>query len=79
MTAFYSNGKPRGDGFAPPKRKFKLGETVRIVHLMPKTEFAGVVTCEKPLVAKVTDNDPVWFGCEVKASNIKRAKVCFGS
>lgn len=62
----WSNGRPRGEGFAPIKRKkYRLGDKVRIVHLMPGLTLEGEVVSEKPVQAKVTQADPVWHGLVV--------------
>lgn len=56
-------------------KTYTPGEVVRIVGLMPKKEFTGVVTQAKPLKAIVTDRDPVWHNHVVKSeTNVRKQR-----
>jgi hypothetical protein len=52
---------------------WSMGEEVRVIGLMPKQEFAGVVCSLTPLRAKVTTPDKIWQGCEVQSAMIRKA------
>jgi hypothetical protein len=69
----YSNGKPklntRPDSAG---RHFSVGESVRIVGLMPRQHFNGVVVRLNPVEAVVTDKDPVWHNCPVGGGKVRK-------
>lgn len=54
------------------KLKRYIGQPCRIVGLMPRRKFDGEITSVKPLLAKITEADPVWFGCVCEARYIRR-------
>lgn len=58
--------------------QFRKGERVQIRVWIPGKGFAvfeGIVTEERPLRARVTDDDPIWFGAEFTGRAILKRKT----
>lgn len=72
----FSNGKPRQSRYLTG-REFKVGDSCMVRINIPTkgpAHFRGVVTKTQPLTAQVTDDDPIWQGCEVSGKAIQKGK-----